>query len=188
MLGTRAACTAVGRARATHYRRLAPPKPRSRSPRPAPPNKLTDDEAAEILTVLHSPRFVDLSPAQVFFILLDEGVYLASVSSFYRLLRAQGEVRERRRQATHPARVRPELVARMPLVVWSWDITKLKGPRRGEYYDLYVVLDIFSRTSSPGVSHRASRESSPRNSSRMRSRVIGCRPASYTFTPIGAAR
>ena len=145
MLGTRTACTAVGRSRSTHYRRLTPPKPRSSSPRPAPPNKLTDDEAAEILTVLHSPRFVDLSPAQVFFILLDENVYLASVSSFYRLLRAHGEVRERRRHATHPARVRPELVARMPLVVWSWDITKLKGPRRGEYYDLYVVLDIFSR-------------------------------------------
>jgi putative transposase len=145
MLGTRAACTAVGRSRATHYRRLAPPAPRSSSPRPAPPNKLTDDEAAEILTVLRSPRFVDLSPGQVFFILLDEGVYLASVSSFYRLLRANSEVRERRRQATHPPRVRPELVARAPLVVWSWDITKLKGPRRGEYYDLYVVLDIFSR-------------------------------------------
>jgi putative transposase len=145
MLGTRAACTAVGRSRATHYRRLAPPKPRSTTPRPAPPNKLTEAEAAEILDVLRSSRFVDLSPAQAFFILLDEGVYLASVSSFYRLLRAHGEVRERRRQASHPARVRPELVARMPLVVWSWDITKLKGPRRGEYYDLYVVLDIFSR-------------------------------------------
>ena len=95
--------------------------------------------------MLRSPRFVDLSPAQVFHILLDEGIYLASVSSFYRLLRANGEVRERRRQATHPPRVRPELVARRPLVVWSWDITKLKGPRRGEYYDLYVVIDIFSR-------------------------------------------
>jgi len=145
ILGTRAACTAVGRARATHYRRKAPPEPRSSSPRPAPPNKLTDGEAAEILAVLRSPQFVDLSPTQVFFILLDEGVYLASVSSFYRLLRANSEVHERRRQATHPPRVRPELVARRPLVVWSWDITKLKGPCRGEYYDLYVVLDIFSR-------------------------------------------
>jgi putative transposase len=97
------------------------------------------------LGVLRSERFVDLSPAQVFHILLDEGIYLASVSSYYRLLRAAGEIRERRRQATHPPRVRPELVARKPLVIWSWDITKLKGPRRGEYYDLYVVLDIFSR-------------------------------------------
>ena len=144
MLGTRAACAAVGRPRATHYRRQAPPAQRTTTPRPAPPNKLTDEEMGRILDVLRSPRFVDLSPAQVFHVLLDEGRYLASVSSFYRLLRANGEVRERRRQATHPPRVRPELVARRPLVVWSWDITKLKGPKRGEYYDLYVVLDIFS--------------------------------------------
>jgi putative transposase len=145
MLGTGAACAAVGRARATHYRHQAPPRPKSTAPRPAPPNKLTVEEMGQILEVLRSPRFVDLSPAQVFHILLDEGTYLASVSTYYRLLRATGEVRERRRQATHPPRVRPELVARRPLVVWSWDITKLKGPRRGEYYDLYVVLDIFSR-------------------------------------------
>ena len=145
MLGIRAACMAVGRCRASHYRRQAPPPPRPPTPRPAPPNRLTDEEIGEILDVLRSPRFVDLSPAQVFHILLDEGVYLASVSSFYRLLRAHGEVRERRRQASHPPRVRPELVARRPLVVWSWDITKLKGPRRGDYYDLYVVIDIFSR-------------------------------------------
>jgi putative transposase len=81
----------------------------------------------------------------VYFSLLDEGVYLASESSFYRILRAHDEVRERRRQATHPAKKKPELVAARPLVVWSWDITKLKGRKRGEYYDLYVVLDIFSR-------------------------------------------
>jgi putative transposase len=145
MLGTKKACVAVGRPRASHYRRQAPPKARTITARPAPPNKLTDTEIGQILDVLRSPRFVDLSPAQVFHILLDEGTYLASVSSFYRVLRANGEVRERRRQATHPPRVRPELVARHPLVVWSWDITKLKGPRRGDYYDLYVVIDIFSR-------------------------------------------
>ena len=145
MLGTRTACAAVGRPRATHYRHQAPPRPKSTTPRPAPPNKLTDEEMGQILDVLRSERFVDLSPAQVFHILLDEGTYLASVSSYYRLLRANGEVRERRRQATHPPRVRPELVARRPLVVWSWDITKLKGPKKGEYFDLYVVLDIFSR-------------------------------------------
>ncbi len=131
MLGTRAACVAVGRPRASHYRHQAPPRPRSTTPRPAPPNKLTAAEMGQILDGLRSPRFVDLSPAQVFHILLDEGRYLASVSTYYRLLRAAGEVRERRRQATHPPRVRPELVARKPLVVWSWDITKLKGPRRG---------------------------------------------------------
>ncbi len=114
-------------------------------PRPAPPNKLSDEEVDAVLEVLRSARFADCSPAQVYFTLLDEGVYLASESSYYRILRSQGEVRERRRQATHPAKVKPELVADRPLVVWSWDITKLKGPKRGEYYDLYVVLDIFSR-------------------------------------------
>jgi putative transposase len=145
LLGTKAACAAVGRPRATHYRHQAPAPPRLRPARPAPPNKLTAAGACRVLGTLRSPRFVDLSPAQVFHILLDEGSYLASVPAFYRLLRAGGEVRERRRQASHPPRVRPELVARTPNAVWSWDITKLKGPRRGEYYDLYVVLDIFSR-------------------------------------------
>lgn len=145
LLGTKTACVATGRSRATIYRRRRPPRVTEKRPRPAPPNKLADHEAHAILDVLNSPRFCDASPAQVYFTLLDEGVYLASESTFYRLLRAAGEVRERRRQATHPPRTRPELVARRPLQVWSWDITKLKGPRRGEYYDCYVVLDIFSR-------------------------------------------
>jgi transposase InsO family protein len=78
-------------------------------------------------------------------VLLDDGIYLGSVSSFYRILRADGQVRERRAQASHPARVRPELVAHGPDQVWSWDITKLKGPVRGTYFDAYVMLDIFSR-------------------------------------------
>lgn len=145
LLGTRAACAAVGRPRASHYRRIKPGRVTPPKPRSSPPNKLTEAEVDAVLAVLRSARFVDCSPAQTYFTLLDEGTYLASVSSFYRILRAQDEVRERRRQATHPAKVKPELVARCPFQVWSWDITKLKGPRRGEYYDLYVVLDIFSR-------------------------------------------
>ena len=145
LLGTKTACAAVGRSRATHYRRARPGRVTEPKPRPAPVNKLSEDEVEAILDLLRSPRFVDSSPDQVYFTLLDEGTYLASVSSFYRILRAHDEVKERRRQATHPAKVKPELVADRPLVVWSWDITKLKGPRRGEYYDLYVVLDIFSR-------------------------------------------
>ncbi len=145
LLGTACACAAVGRARATHYRRRKPGRTTEPKARPSPPNKLTDDEEAAVLDVLRSERFVDCSPAQVYFTLLDEGTYLASESSFYRILRANDEVRERRRQATHPARVKPELMAERPLVVWSWDITKLKGPTRGVYYQLYVVLDIFSR-------------------------------------------
>jgi putative transposase len=145
LLGTAAACAAVGRPRATHYRRIRGPRVTVRRPRPAPPNKLSVPEAEHIFDVLTSPRFCDCSPAQVYFTLLDEGVYLASESTFYRILRAHASTRERRRQATHPPRTRPELVAHGPLVVWSWDITKLRGPQRGVYYDLYVVLDIFSR-------------------------------------------
>jgi putative transposase len=145
LLGTRTACAAVGRPRATHYRRRRPPQARPGPSRPTPPNALSADEGTAILETLRSPRFVDLSPAQAFYILLDEGTYLGSVSTMYRLLRACGQVQERRPQASHPTRVRPELLARGPNAVWSWDITKLKGPRRGDYYDLYVVLDIFSR-------------------------------------------
>lgn len=145
LLGTKTACAAVGRSRATHYRWQKPARTTPRKPRPAPPNKLTEAEVQAVLSELRAERFVDCSPDQVYFTLLDEGTYLASVSSFYRILRANGEVHERRRQATHPAKVKPELVADAPNVCWSWDITKLKGPKRGEYYDLYVVLDIFSR-------------------------------------------
>ena len=145
-MGTGAACKAVGRPRASHYRHINPPaRATPKEPRPVPKNKLSDGEVIEILDILHSPRFVDSSPAQVYFSLLDEGTYLASESSFYRILRANNENRERRPQASHPPRQRPELVARKPNMVWSWDITKLKGPKRGEYYDLYVVIDIFSR-------------------------------------------
>ena len=98
-----------------------------------------------LLAVLNSERFADKSPAQVWAILLDEGIYIASVSSMYRVLRAADQVRERRAQAAHPPRVRPELVADGPDQVWTWDITKLKGPWRGTYFDLYVMIDIFSR-------------------------------------------
>ena len=109
------------------------------------PNALSAGEREEILAVLNSPEFADKSPEQVWAIQLDHGVYLGSVSTMYRILRSDGQVRERRAQATHPARVRPELVAFGPNEVWSWDITKLKGPVRGTYFDLYAILDIYSR-------------------------------------------
>ena len=95
--------------------------------------------------MLDSERFADKSPAQVWAILLDEGIYLASIRTMYRVMTLADQVRERRAQATHPPRVRPELVADGPDQVWTWDITKLKGPWRGLYFDLYVMLDIFSR-------------------------------------------
>jgi transposase InsO family protein len=114
-------------------------------PRRAPANRLSPDERARILTVLNSDRFVDTAPIEVFATLLDEGVYLASVATLYRVLRENGQVVERRRLARHPARARPELIATGPGQVFSWDITKLPGPTRGVHYDAYVMIDIYSR-------------------------------------------
>lgn len=147
LVGTRAACAALGRSRATHYRhhRVGPaPAPRPHAPRPQP-RALSEVERAEVLGVLHSERFVDAAPAAVYATLLDEGRYLCSESTMYRILRERGEVRERRRQATHPPRSKPELVATAPNRCWSWDITKLRGPAKWTYYHLYVIIDIYSR-------------------------------------------
>ena len=145
LVGTAGACRGSGKARATHYRRCQPPKLGPSRPRETPSNALTETETAELLALLRSPRFVDLAPAQVWAIALDEGRYLASISTMYRVLRACDEVRERRAQAKHPTRARPELMADKPNMCWSWDITKLRGPDRGVWFDLYVAIDIFSR-------------------------------------------
>ena len=144
---TQHACGLLGLSRATVYRArearmLGPYLPAVSG---IQPSALSEEERQAILAELDGPRFADKSPAQTWAVLLDEGRYLGSVSTLYRVLRANGEVRERRAQATHPARVRPELVADGPNQVWSWDITKLKGPVRGLYFDAYVMLDIFSR-------------------------------------------
>lgn len=109
------------------------------------PRALSEAERATVLTTLHCERFADTAPATVYATLLDEGTYLCSESTMYRLLRQRGEVRERRRQATHPATVKPELVATKPNECWSWDITKLRGPVKWTWFYLYVILDIFSR-------------------------------------------
>jgi putative transposase len=148
--GTRAACAAVGAPQASYYRRhRASPAPPRHEPvlhaGRAQPRALAPAERQAILDALHSGRFADLAPAEVWATLLDEGTYLGSVSTFYRVLRAAGESRERRRQATHPATVKPELAATAPNQVWSWDITKLHGPAKWTCYYLYVILDIFSR-------------------------------------------
>lgn len=144
---TRAALRAAGRPQANHYRRHrrspAPARPlRQRRPQP---RALSAGERDAVRAVLDSPTFVDAAPATVYHALLDEGVYLASVPTMYRILRSHGEVRERRRQAVHPPRVKPELVADRPNVCWSWDITKLHGPAKWTYYYLYVIIDIYSR-------------------------------------------
>ena len=139
------ACALLGRPRGSHYRAQAPKPGRESRPRPAPPNALTDAERAQVLGVLTGDRFVDKSVAQAWATLLDEGTYLCSMSTMHRILRTNSMAGERRAQATHPARTKPELVATRAGQVWFWDITKLRGPERGVYYDLYVVLDIFSR-------------------------------------------
>ena len=143
---TAALCQSVGVSRASLYRRRrpalrpAPPRPRAPSPR-----ALGATERQAVLDVLHSERFIDQSPAEVHATLLEEQTYLCAPRTMYRVLAAAKEVRERRAQARHPAYTAPELVATGPNQVWSWDITKLKGPIPYRYYSLYVILDLFSR-------------------------------------------
>ncbi|GAA2915904.1 IS3 family transposase [Streptosporangium fragile] len=145
-IGTVRACAILGKSRATLHRHRNPAPPRLGPRRPFHhPAELTEHERAQVLAALDSPRFADKSPGQVWATLLDEGVYLCSQATMYRLLRERGTAGERRAQAVHPARKKPELTADGPHQVWSWDITKLKGPARGTYYLLYVILDIFSR-------------------------------------------
>jgi len=142
-VGLQAACAALGVSRATLYRRCAPPKLNE----PSRPNgrALNDDERESLLEVLNAPRFRDASPAEVYATLLDEGVHLASISTMYRVLRQHGAVRERRAQRPPTALPPPQLAATGPNQVWSWDITKVRGPERRDWFHLYVVLDIFSR-------------------------------------------
>jgi putative transposase len=142
---TKQACALLGACRATRYRRRRPPVSGPPAPRPTPPNALSEAERRHILSVLRSEQYCELAPAQVWARLLDDGVYLCSISTMYRLLAVAGESRERRRQRSHPAKKKPELIARGPNQVWSWDITKLQGPERGTYYELFVIIDIFSR-------------------------------------------
>jgi putative transposase len=142
-LGIAPTCAALGVPRATYYRHRQPrsaPRPRRRPPRALPPA-----EQAAVLAVLHEPRFVNLAPAEIYATLLDEGRYLCSVRTMYRLLAAAHEVRERRNQLRHPRYAAPELLARQPNELWSWDITKLLGPTKWTYFYLYVMLDVFSR-------------------------------------------
>src|SRR5215471_7041374 len=142
-LGIAPTCAAFGVARATYYRRRQPPRDRPRR-RPSP-RALSTDERAAVLDTLHGPRFVDLAPAEVYATLLDEGRYLCSERTMYRVLAEHQEVRERRNQLRHPRYVAPELLARRPNELWSWDITKLLGAVKWTYFYLYVMLDVFSR-------------------------------------------
>ena len=145
-LGVAPVCAALAVPRASYYRWQAPrgaaeaPKPPRRVPRALPPA-----EREQVLALLNDDRFADLPPAEVYATLLDEGKYVCSVRTMYRILHAHAEVRERRRQLQHPHYQAPELLATRPNQLWSWDITKLKGPVTWSYFYLYVILDVFSR-------------------------------------------
>ena len=143
--GMARACRALGVSRATAYRHRDPKSPAERPPRQKPALALSEGERQTVLDVLHSERFIDSSPAQVYATLLDEGTYLASERTMYRVLAAEDENGERRAQLRHPAYATPELLATRPNQLWSWDITKLKGPTTWTWFQLYVLLDVFSR-------------------------------------------
>ena len=152
VLGSVAACRVLGLPRGTPARVRAQARcatwvgpPRPPAPRPRPPLALDPVESRALLETLNSERFADTAPAAVHATLLDEGRYLGSVRTMYRLLAANGGCPERRNQLTHPAYAKPELLALAPNQVWSWDITKLKGPAKWTCFHLYVILDIFSR-------------------------------------------
>ena len=145
-LGASAACAGMGVPRATFYRAQQTRMPLHTVRRPrSSPLALSASERDEVLEILHAPEYVDVAPRTVYAMLLDAGIYMASVSTFYRILRAASGTGPRRNQLVHPAYARPELLATQPCEVWSWDITKLKGPAKSAHFHLYVILDIFSR-------------------------------------------
>ena len=145
-VGTKPACQAFGISRAGWYRQRAlDTKPKVAKKRPTSPRALSTPEKQEVLDTLHSERFQDQAPHEVYATLLDERRYLCSIRTMYRILEGNAEVKERRNQLRHPDYKKPELLATGPNQVWSWDITKLLGPVKWSYFYLYVILDIFSR-------------------------------------------
>ena len=141
----RKAADMVGVSRTTMNRTPRTPSKLQDAARPAPPNKFSVVERAAILDVLNSPECVDMAPMQVYAKLLDDGLYLGSLSTFYRVLNENRLVKERRRLAKQKPRSIPELEVTAPGEVYSWDITKLAGPVKGKYFDCYLMVDIYSR-------------------------------------------
>ena len=146
-VGIKPACESLAVPRSGFYRGQARKQVPAVEPvkRPSPPRTLSVDERRGVLDILHSERFVDKAPHQVYATLLDEGAYHCSIRTMYRILDENHEVKERRDQLSHPVYKKPELLATAPNQVWSWDITKLLGPAKWSYFYLYVILDIFSR-------------------------------------------
>lgn len=161
-VSVKAACALTGRSRASHYRRANPPAgkpdPIPQAERAKPPSTLSTVERATVLEVINSVPYQNSSICQIWARELDEDRYYCSMSTMYRIARAAGQSRERRRLAAHPAKKKPELLATAPTEVWSWDITKLRGPHKGIWYHLYALIDIFSRY-SPGWMVRAAEDS-----------------------------
>jgi len=137
------ACDVLGVPRSSFYRAQQPK--RASKPRSRPERSLSPQEQTQVLDVLNSERFQDSAPRQVYASLLDEGIYLCSWRTMYRILEENNQVRERRDQLRHPDYAKPELLATQPNQLWSWDITRLKGPVKWTYYYLYTILDVFSR-------------------------------------------
>jgi putative transposase len=158
-LSERGACGALGASRASLQRWAAVravPGPSDEGVAPqakavgsaiacVQPNALSKDERQSILDVSNDDRFCNRAPATIYATMLDEGRYLGSISTIYRVLAANQQVRERRAVASHPPRVRPELLTEAPNTLWSWDVTKLPGPQKWTWYSLYLILDVFSR-------------------------------------------
>ena len=142
-IGVKAACQAVGLPRSQFYQKRQPLH--VSKPKAAPVRRLTEAERGHVHTLLNSSRFADQAPREVYASLLDEGCYLCSVRSMYRILAEHDEVRERRNQLRHPNYQKPELLATGPKQLWSWDITRLLGPVKWSYFYLYVLLDVYSR-------------------------------------------
>jgi putative transposase len=144
-LGVVQACAGLDVPRSLYYRAKRPPRPKPKTARPPSPRALSNEERREVLAALNSERFRDQAPAEIYAALLDEGVYVCSERTMYRILQSEGQAKERRDQQPHPPYATPRLAASAPNQVWSWDITKLRGPGKWTYYHLYVILDIFSR-------------------------------------------
>lgn len=139
------ACEVLGYPRSSLYRQRRGKATGGPAPRPTPARALREEERTSVRDLLNSERFADQSPYEVYATLLDEGVYHCSIRTMYRILTDHEEVRERRDQLRHPAYTKPELLATGPNQLWSWDITKLRGPATWQYYYLYVILDVYSR-------------------------------------------
>ena len=181
-----ASCAALGLSRASLHRRKR--TARAARPRAKSGRALDANERRAVLDLLREPRFVDLAPAEIYACLLDEGVYLCSIRTMYRVLHAHDEVRERRRQLRHPVYQKPELLAEAPNQVWSWDITKLMGPAKWSYF-ISTSSSIFS---AAGLSASMSRTPKPPRCS-SRSSTTPCssttsHPASSHYMPIAARR